>query len=96
MIVRIVHMFFRPHALEQLMPLIHRQLRNVMSHPGCLAVKLFRDTSDPDHLCTFSIWEDQEALDDYRQSDHFIEVWSTLKSHFAKPPQAYSFKDRTP
>lgn len=96
MIVRIVHMFFHPNALHEILPLIQRQIRAVEAFPGCIAVKLFRDTNNPDHLCTISIWEDQGALEDYRHSSQFVEVWSVLKRHFAKPPQAYSLKDHSP
>jgi len=41
-------------------------------------------------LYTYSIWENEEALEVYRQSELFQNVWSQTKVLFQGKPQAFS------
>jgi heme-degrading monooxygenase HmoA len=43
---------------------------------------------------TYSIWENTDALENYRKSDLFKEVWSQTKMLFAAPAQAWSLEQK--
>jgi heme-degrading monooxygenase HmoA len=39
---------------------------------------------------TFSIWENEEALENYRQSELFRSTWSKTKVLFSDKPNAWT------
>ena len=43
-------------------------------------------------LFTYSHWEDEESLNNYRISETFKEVWPQTKALFAAKPQAFSLE----
>ena len=38
-------------------------------------MKLYQDIHNPCVVITYSHWESQEKLDNYRESEEFIEIW---------------------
>ena len=87
---RLVRMTFREDALPEFMELFHRSKQQIRNRPGCLHLELWQDAGAP-HICTtFSIWESQEYLDQYRRSELFGQVWPATKTLFAEAPVAFS------
>jgi heme-degrading monooxygenase HmoA len=41
-------------------------------------------------LFTFSIWDSEAALENYRQSDLFRDTWAKTKALFAEKAEAWS------
>ncbi len=58
--------------------------------PGCHAVELFQDKADPRIFFTISEWDDEAALNAYRNSDYFKATWAYMKQGFDDKPQAWS------
>lgn len=57
---------------------------------GCQHLELLRDISQPNVFFTFSQWENEEALNAYRNSDFFKKTWAKTKSLFADHAVAWS------
>jgi heme-degrading monooxygenase HmoA len=51
---------------------------------------LLRDADKPHIFCTYSIWESEAHLENYRNSALFKEVWKFTKSLFLEKPVAFS------
>lgn len=93
MIIRIVRLSFHPERTTEFLELFEKHKYAIASAPGCRKLSLLRDTSSEGVFVTHSLWEDEDALDDYRTSDLFNEVWPKTKVLFNAPPQAWTLED---
>ena len=62
----------------------------IKGQPGCHDVQLMKDNAQSGVYFTYSIWDDQESLDAYRNTELFGKVWPTVKAWFAAKPEAWS------
>ena len=62
----------------------------IRSFPGCLHLSLLRDRNDPCIFFTYSKWQDEQDLENYRNSELFKGVWATTKPKFRSKAQAWS------
>jgi quinol monooxygenase YgiN len=62
----------------------------IKAFKGCLLLELYRDKSNPTVFFTYSYWDSEEALEDYRKSELFHMVWSKIKPLFSTRPEAWS------
>lgn len=91
MIKRIVKMTFRPDGVEPFVQEVFEQSNaQIRAFPGCRHMELLQHTDDPNVLFTFSIWDNQAALDRYRQSELFQGTWAKTKALFAEKAAAWS------
>jgi quinol monooxygenase YgiN len=93
MIKRIVKMGFQPEKVETFMEIYKNNRDKIRSFEGCSHVELLQDESDPSIFFTYSVWENEEALHAYRNSEVFSRVWSATKILFNIKPQAWSVKE---
>ncbi len=57
---------------------------------GCIHLELWQDANENNVYYTYSLWNDKEDLEAYRESELFRKVWSQTKKLFSAKPQAYS------
>lgn len=87
MIKRIVKMTFRPDKVNDFIIIFKTNHIKIASFEGCKHVELLQQ----DNLFfTFSIWESEEHLDAYRQSELFATVWEQTKVLFSEKPEAWT------
>jgi heme-degrading monooxygenase HmoA len=90
MLVRIVKLSFQeehiPAFLENF-ELMKEQIRNA---PGNRFLELYQDKSNKSIFFTYSYWETEADLDNYRNSALFDEVWTFTKKLFNAKPEAWS------
>jgi len=90
MFVRIVKMVFLEDKVGNFLlnfNTVKEQIRNV---PGCRFLELYRDKDNPQVFFTYSYWEREEDLENYRTSALFKSVWATTKPLFAQKAEAWS------
>jgi len=93
MIKRIVQLTFQPDRTDDFLSIFRESKSLIEAYPGCQHVELLRCT-DPDNVFfTYSFWEDEEALERYRQSELFRATWSRTKVLFADKPRAWSTEE---
>ncbi|HEX8330134.1 MAG TPA: antibiotic biosynthesis monooxygenase [Hymenobacter sp.] len=90
MLIRVVRMSFRPAEVPAFLELFHATKNRIRQQPGCQHLELWQDADLPDTYCTYSHWADVAALNAYRKSALFGEVWPATKRLFAAPPVAFS------
>lgn len=83
-------MAFQPENVENFLTFFETLASHIRNQPGCEHLELWRDARFPNILSTYSVWEDEAALDAYRNSEFFRQTWSQTKRWFAAPPQAFS------
>ncbi|MBD3583085.1 putative quinol monooxygenase [Flavobacterium selenitireducens] len=90
MFIRIVKLSFHienvPAFLENF-ELMKQQIRNA---PGNRLLELYRDKQNPGVFFTYSYWETEQDLENYRQSELFYDVWAFTKKLFNDKPEAWS------
>lgn len=90
MITRIVRMEFDSGKVEDFLRMFNATKSQIRHFPGVLHLELHRDADDPCVFYTYSQWESAEALEAYRLSELFANVWKETKSYFGGRPQAFS------
>ena len=91
MLIRIVRMHFDPARVPDFLALFAETQDQIRDQPGCQHLELWQDADQPEVFCTHSHWESQVALDAYRGSALFGQVWPATKKLFAAPPLALSY-----
>lgn len=95
MIVRIVKMEFKPECINQFVLLFEEKKDKIRSFEGCAYLELLQGLDGKANIfSTYSYWESQEHLDNYRYSDLFKKTWSETKKMFSKKPEAISFEKK--
>ena len=90
MIIRVVRMTFIPEQVAAFLTLFHESAPHIRQQPGCRYLELWQDAENPTVYCTYSHWDDVAALNAYRKSALFGEVWPATKRLFAAAPAAFS------
>ncbi|GAA4368978.1 putative quinol monooxygenase [Hymenobacter saemangeumensis] len=90
MLIRVVRMTFHPDRVADFLTIFRNSEQLIRQQPGNRHLELWQDADNPNIFCTFSHWETAEALDAYRKSALFGEVWPATKRLFAAPPYAFS------
>lgn len=90
MITRIVKLHFKQENISSFERLFDRTKKDIRNFPGCGYLQLYRDREDPCVYFTYSRWESEAALQEYRESDFFRNVWGETRQLFDKRPEAWS------
>ncbi|GGF18874.1 monooxygenase [Hymenobacter cavernae] len=89
-------MTFRPDAVADFLRIFGASEEKIRQVPGCRHLELWQDVDQPQVYCTYSHWDSVAALDDYRRSALFGEVWPATKALFMAPPLAFSVQQVIP
>ena len=90
MLVRIVKLSFHQDkilAFLENFELVKNQIRNF---PGNRLLELYQDKTNTSIFFTYSYWDSEEDLENYRKSELFTEVWDFTKQLFNDKPEAWS------
>ena len=83
-------MTFREEEVPGFLQLFEEVKGTIRQREGCHHLELWQDKNQPNILFTFSIWENEAALNAYRQSEFFGKTWKRTKALFAEPAEAWS------
>jgi len=90
MIIRIVKMVFREEEVESFKELFEERKSLIRNFEGCTHLELWQDKSNPFIFFTYSWWDSEQHLDNYRGSHFFDETWNLTKQKFAAKPEAWT------
>jgi heme-degrading monooxygenase HmoA len=93
MLTRIVKITFQEDKLPAFFEHFETVKRKVASFPGCRGMKLLKDINNPSIVMTYSIWDSEESLNKYRDSELFGELWPKIKPWFATKAEAWSIEE---
>lgn len=83
-------MTFEASEIENFQKLFQHNRLKIRAFEGCNFLELYRDKNNNNIFFTYSYWEDEQALENYRTSALFKEVWSNTKKLFAAKAEAWS------
>lgn len=90
MITRIVKLTFKEENIDAFKSIWNDSKSKIAAFHGCHFVEMLQ-SKHPENICfTYSIWDDEDALNRYRHSDLFQKTWAKTKILFDGKPEAWS------
>lgn len=83
-------MSFREEEILSFLEIFEKQKVFIASFDGCSHLELLKDKNRANVFFTYSHWENEAALERYRESDFFRNIWSGVKEKFDAKPEAWS------
>ena len=90
MFVRIVKMSFHQENIPAFLANFELMKTKIRKAEGNRLLELYQDKNNPCIFFTYSYWETEDDLENYRNSELFNEVWSFTKKLFNDKPEAWS------
>jgi len=90
MLIRMVKLSFEADKVPLFLAHFDTVKEKVRHFPGNNFMELYQDKKAAHQFFTYSIWDDEAALENYRQSELFRGIWTYIKPFFNDKPQAWS------
>jgi len=90
MFIRIVKMSFHPEHIPAFLANFELMKTKIRNANGNRLLELYQDKNDACIFFTYSYWENEADLENYRQSELFYDVWTFTKKLFNAKPEAWS------
>lgn len=90
MLVRIVKMTFKTEEIEEFESMFAAKKNLIRNFEGCKFLELYQDKNTPEIFFTYSYWETEDALENYRHSNLFKATWKETKAKFSQRAEAWS------
>ncbi len=90
MLVRIVKLTFKNDKIADFLINFDKNKEHIRNFKGCCFLELYRDKNNPSIFFTYSYWEKEKDLENYRSSTLFQGIWKTTKMWFDDKPEAWS------
>tara|TARA_R110000868_G_scaffold102642_6_gene282721 strand:+ start:60 stop:356 length:297 start_codon:yes stop_codon:yes gene_type:complete len=90
MFVRIVKLSFHEENIPAFLDNFEIVKDQIRATTGNRLLELYQDKNNKNVFFTYSYWETEQDLENYRTSAFFNEVWSFTKKLFNDKPEAWS------
>ena len=90
MFVRIVKLSFHEEHIPAFLDNFEIVKDQIRATTGNRLLELYQDKNNKNIFFTYSYWETEQDLENYRTSAFFNEVWSFTKKLFNDKPEAWS------
>ena len=77
--LRIVKLTFKEELVPDFLSSFEESKDKIRAFEGCISMILLRDKQRSNVFFTYSEWEEEENLENYRRSELFKGVWSKVK-----------------
>lgn len=94
MIIRIVKMNFKPEKVSEFLQIFNESKQLIRNMPGCTHLELLNDVKEKNIFFTYSFWESENDLNNYRNSEIFASVWTKTKALFEIKAEAWSVEQK--
>ena len=92
MIIRIVKLSLHAEYISNFKTIFEENKQKIISQKGCTQLEMLKDIKDVNVIFTYSCWDSEEDLNNYRNSELFKDVWSKTKILFNNKPEVWSTK----
>lgn len=90
MLVRIVKLSFHEENIPAFLENFEFYKNQIRNFPGNRLLELYQDKNNASVFFTYSYWESENDLENYKTSALFNEVWGFTKKLFNDKPEAWS------
>jgi quinol monooxygenase YgiN len=88
-------MTFSAENVETFLELFEERKSRIRHFEGCKHLELWQDANNKNIFFTYSHWENEQYLNQYRFSEFFKDTWTLTKALFAEKAQAWSVNQHT-
>ena len=91
MVIRIVKLTMQEanaDLFKKYFDTVHDIIRN---QPGCQQLQAWQEIHQPNIFFTYSIWNEEQDLNNYRDSAFFLQFWKTVKPWFDAKAEVWTF-----
>ncbi len=92
--IRIVKMTFDPEKVNEFLEVFNSSKHLIRAMEGCNRLELLNDINSPNIFFTYSYWNSENDLNNYRNSELFAKVWSKTKILFVAKAEAWSVEQK--
>ncbi len=92
--IRIVKMTFDPEKVSEFLELFNQSKEKIRNMSGCTGLELLKDMNSPNIYFTYSQWNSEQDLNNYRNSELFAAIWPKTKKLFAAKAEAWSVQQQ--
>ena len=92
MIKRFVKLSVDPAKLAEFKANFAIAKPQILSVSGCRHLELLQVTDEPNLFFTFSIWDSEHHLEEYKNTTIYFRAWETVKPLLNAEPLAWSTK----
>ena len=85
-----VKMTFREDAVQTFKTFFEARKDKIRNFEGCTHLELWQDNNHHNIFFTYSHWQDEIALNHYRNSAFFRDIWQQTKQMFSEKAKAWS------
>jgi len=90
MIIRIVKMSFGANMLNEFLDHFNKNKNKIRNYEGCRLLEIYQGQEKPTIIFSYSHWESNKHLENYRNSELFKEIWAATKVMFNEKPEAWT------
>ncbi|MEA2042374.1 MAG: antibiotic biosynthesis monooxygenase [Bacteroidota bacterium] len=91
MITRIVKLTIKEDCISEFSKFLKEIEHSIRAVKGCSELQLIQNKYKPQIFMTYSIWNNEADLNNYRNSDLFSTIWPKAKHCFDAKPEADTF-----
>ena len=91
-IIRIVKMQLQEEHLASFLMLFDENKEKIRAFSGCTHLEMLQDRNNPYIIFTYSHWNDENDLENYRHSNLFKNIWKQVKPLFSRKTEAWSLE----
>ena len=88
--IRIVKLTFKPDKVAAFIENFNQNKHHIRNFEGVLHLELLNDKTNSNIYFTYSIWQSEQHLENYRNSALFKSIWEVTKPMFSAKAEAWS------
>lgn len=96
MIIRIVKMTFESSKVTEFQEFTKKIAGTISGFEGCTYLRIYQDIHTPNIFFSYSHWNAETDLNNYRNSEFFKKTWQKTKQWFSAKPEAWSVHEIKP
>ncbi len=83
-------MTFQADKCDEFQDFVTTIVDTIASFKGCHKVEILRDVNQRNIFFSYSLWDSEDDLNNYRHSEKFKEIWTKTKQMFSEKTIAWS------
>jgi quinol monooxygenase YgiN len=83
-------MSFEASKINAFLENFNQNKEKIRNFDGCRLLEIYRDKNEPTTFFSYSYWETESHLENYRNSELFRGIWEETKAMFNDKPMAWS------
>jgi len=93
-ITRIVKLTFKPEHITDFETYYETIRTKVAGQPGCNGVTFLKEQNNTGVFFTYSKWDSEVDLNNYRGTEVFGQIWPTVKNWFGAKAEAWTLEEK--